>query len=76
MVDIRLVHGDDWKGLYINNKLVLEGHNITIMDLFSILSYSYKDEKIKDIHVVEYWCDTDWLEDRGSFPKNFKEVEC
>ena len=44
MVDIRLVHGDDWKGLYINNKLVLEGHNITIMDLFSILSYSYKKE--------------------------------
>jgi len=73
-MNIRLVHGDDWNGLYLNDTRVYENHNITIMDLFSTLQHKYKDEKISDINVVEYWCNPDWLEERGSFPENFNDV--
>ena len=45
-MNIRLVHGDDWNGLYLNDTRVYENHNITIMDLFSTLQHKYKDEKI------------------------------
>lgn len=74
-VDIKLVHGDDWCGLYFDDMLVYENHSIDFMCFFSLLSREYADRKIADIRVTEYQCDINWLEERGSFPQKFKEVE-
>ena len=56
---------DDWEGLYINGKLVLEGHQIRKDEMFVILGIDY----------AEVEADVSWLASRGSLPKKLSDVE-
>ena len=63
--EIGFVSCDDWEGLYIDGKLVEQGHHIRIDDIFRHLRI-----KCQEIHP-----DDDWLVERGSLPENFEDVK-
>lgn len=56
---------DDWEGLYIDGKLVQEGHVIQ------------KDELLRHFGITLDTVEVapDWLEDRGGFPEKLSDVE-
>lgn len=65
------VTGDDWSGIYIDGKLVTEGHSIPFHDLMEVLTE----------HVptgIDYWTaldvDDKWLQNEGSLPPILREV--
>jgi hypothetical protein len=62
---ITVVRGDDWAGLYLNGKLVQEGHRVRTEDIFEHL----------DIQATYITPDQQWLEDRGSLPVDLNEVK-
>jgi hypothetical protein len=49
------VRGDDWCGLYVNGKLVTEGHELEIRDFAAFTSTP----------LTEVWADLSWLEREG-----------
>ena len=63
-IKVGLVRGDDWEGLYLDGKLVEEGHHFRLTDVLARFG----------IECDEVWPDDSWLEERGSLPKNFEEV--
>ena len=63
-VKVGLVRGDDWEGLYLDGKLVEEGHHLRLTDVL----------KHFGIECEEVWPDDSWLEERGRLPENFDEV--
>jgi len=63
-MNTKIVYGDDWVGFYINNKLILEGHELRVED---VLEKLYVPVEVFD-------CDYNWLEERGYFPEDFSEV--
>jgi hypothetical protein len=62
---VGFVSCDDWQGLYINGKLVEQGHHIRIDDLLQHLGI-----ECREIHP-----DDDWLVERGSLPENLEDVK-
>jgi hypothetical protein len=62
---ITLVTAYDWEGLYIDGKLVTEGHTIHANDLFRLMG----------INGQEIHADDAWLGERGGLPKNLDEVK-
>ena len=63
---IKFVHADDWEGLYINGKLVLEDHSLLAVDVLDAIS-------LEDCEA--YDADEDWLFTRGTLPQDFKDVK-
>jgi hypothetical protein len=62
---IAFVDGDDWEGLYLNGKLVKEGHNIRTDDLLCYLGFD-----------AEYlYADDEWLAEQGRLPENLEDVK-
>ena len=57
---VTYARGDDWEGLYIDGKLVLEDHSIDVRDILEAVGF-----KIKTV-----WVDLDWLAETGSLPGN------
>ena len=60
---------DDWDGLYINGKLVFEGHSIPNTELLDAL---------KGKTLVGYerrTCDQAWLYDHGNLPDDLARVK-
>jgi hypothetical protein len=57
--------GEDWEGLYIDGKLYVEGHSISVKDLLDSLDIPYSN--------VE--CDDAWLDKKGCLPKLLKDVK-
>lgn len=56
---------NDWEGLYIDGRLVLEGHIIRKDEMLTILGINYSEVETAD----------GWLESRGTLPKNLSDVE-
>lgn len=51
---IILTNGDDWEGLYCENKLIAEGHNIPRDILIKSLSQGYDSfQKITNFKIIE-----------------------
>lgn len=69
MATFTIVNGDDWEGLFVDGKLVSEGHSLSIYDL---LHTAKTMGPITEIVYVE--ADYMWLEIHGSFPNNLSEV--
>lgn len=65
-----LVAGDDWQGLYCNDKLVLQDHRIRLEDAFCEVISSGGINQFTRIE-----CDYDWLSDLGAFPDSLSEVK-
>jgi hypothetical protein len=62
---IVLVDGDGWEGLYINGRLVTQGHHVTKQDLLEHLGI---DSDFR-------FADTEWLADRGHLPDRLRDVK-
>lgn len=72
MLDIKYVLGEDWEGIYINDWLKIEGHDVsTFQAIYIVASYmkEFNDFKIKVLTVNQ-----EWLEDQGSFPIAFENI--
>lgn len=57
--------GDDWEGVYINGKLVTEGHHVRIDELLQLLG----------IDGGQIYADDAWLAEQGSLPENLEDVK-
>lgn len=75
MLDAKYIIGEDWQGLYINNILVDECHNLPFRDGFSaICKYVNEVDSVDSIQFTTYSINQDWMEDEGSLPKNFEDI--
>lgn len=59
------VSGDDWEGLYIDGKLVLENHSLEPRQVLDKLGIKYERRD----------ADAEWLADTGNLPQDLKDVE-
>lgn len=57
------VYGEDWEGVYIDGKLLEDGHSINPRDLLSNLGYQIESFDVNQ----------QWLEDNG-LPKHLENV--
>ena len=64
-MEIRLVHADDWVGLYVDRKLKMQGHSFRDIDLL----------KACGIEAKQRWVDDEWICDLGQLPDSLSEVE-
>lgn len=60
-----IVQGDDWVGVYVEGKLITEGHSVNAYELLNQLGY-YVDSVEPDF---------DWLWDIGNLPVYLKDVK-
>lgn len=74
-----LVQADDWEGLYIDGKLVEEGHTLNegksrIRYFFKLAEqYDFNLKNMGEIYLNNH--DITWTEDTGSFPKDIMEFD-
>ena len=59
------VAADDWEGLYVDGKLVAQGHSLSLETWFRHL----------EVDVDSYGLDWDWMHRVGTLPANFEECE-
>ena len=80
-MNFKLVVGDDWQGLYYNDKLIDEGHNFSLIDGFRIFHDLNVEDKIYHditniLNFSLYEIDQDYLEDElCNFPNDFWEID-
>ena len=75
MIDVKYVLGEDWEGIYIQDKLIEEGHRIRFRDGFeAFCEYFNNVEGANAIEFSTYDIDQDWLEDEGSLPEYFESI--
>jgi hypothetical protein len=55
---------DDWEGLYIDGKIVVQDHKLSVYDVLLAL----------DIIPEDITCDHDWLLRIGYLPNDLKDV--
>lgn len=70
-IKVVFADGDDWQGLYIDGVLRIENHRLDVVDLLHVVKLYVKGPF--DVECKEVCCD--WIEDRGSFPRNISEVQ-
>jgi hypothetical protein len=68
-MNIDLVRGDDWEGIYLDGFLQLENHSLRLSDVLELLM----DQQIDGFH--QHTADEEWLEERGRLPENLSEVQ-
>ena len=62
---ITIVDGDDWKGLYIDGKLKLQGHSLYVTDVIEALTGSRPES---------FEVDFDWMYEVGQLPDELSAV--
>lgn len=70
-MELRLVSGDDWEGLYVGNELYAQGHEIQIEKVFE--AFKEYNGKLSGEWTSE-WVDQEWLEERGSLPTSYTDI--
>ena len=74
-----IIESDDWEGLFINGKLVEEGHSLnqgeSRIKYFKKISkiYNFDIENLYEFYIEED--DEDYLYKNGSFPLNINELK-
>ena len=74
-----LIQSDDWEGLFVNGKLVQEGHTLnegtSRIKYFNKLSekHNFNIKEMEEYYVTEDY--ENYLYDNGCFPKLLSEVE-
>ncbi len=58
-------NGDDWEGVYLDGKLLAQGHSVDADDILVALGYK----------VVDVLTEEGWLEDQGYLPENLEDVK-
>lgn len=70
-INLTIISGDDWEGVYKDGKLYVEGHSVQLIDVLDML----KDcGPITSINYKTEYPNMDWLNDMGSLPVNLKDV--
>ncbi len=64
MNKLLILTADDWEGLFIDGKLVTEGHSIPLYEFCEVLGIKVDFKEVDD----EYMCEM------GSFPQNLDEI--
>ncbi len=62
---LTFVGADDWEGLYINDKLVMENHSLDIFKVLNAIGIDYKF----------IFADDEWMGEQGSLPEKLKDVK-
>jgi hypothetical protein len=62
---IDLVYGDDWIGLYLDGKLVEEGHSLEPFHVLDALGIKH----------TYHAADIDWLHEEGCLPERLDDVK-
>jgi hypothetical protein len=62
--------GDDWNGLFIDGRLVMEDHRLKTKDIQAAM----KDAGVLGTEIQFKEVDMDWMYEVGSFPINMSEV--
>ena len=62
---IVFVGADDWAGMFIDGKLVAEGHSVESDTALTALGIEFEEK----------WADDEWLETLGRFPQDLKDVK-
>lgn len=70
-MNIALVSGDDWQGLYLNGELVMQNHSLRLVDVLQCLTDRCDD--ICDFKQIT--ADEEWLESWGNLPQRLDAVE-
>lgn len=65
---IDLVKADNWEGLYVNDKLVLQDHTISAIAVLRAVNH----EIVECSEVIE--AELEWMDKLGSLPKNLEDV--
>lgn len=61
--------GDTWMGVYCDDALIYQDHNISYHELFKLVQY----EKVE--YLGKYECSLDWLESVGCMPERLEDVK-
>lgn len=65
---ITIAQGEDWTGIYADEELVAEGHQIALDKAMTIaVEYDVADITVR-------WVNSEWLADEGSLPANIEDV--
>lgn len=64
-MNIAFVDGDDWQGLYLDGKLVLENHSLYSIEVLEALKIKFK--------YIE--ADGDWMMENGHLPEKLSQVK-
>lgn len=70
-MQVDLVYGDDWQGLYFDGNLVMENHILRLEQALQLLSNYHIDS----LSFFKTTADEKWLEHRGSLPAELKDVK-
>lgn len=68
---ITFVYADDWTGLYVDGRLQREGHSIEAWDALVLI----QDLELDNFGLEYFWCDLDWIHDRGNLPDELSDVK-
>lgn len=69
-IEVVIVDGGDWHGLYIDGELVEEGHSLCVSDVLRKVRDTRRP--IASVETIE--ADQTWLEDHGFLPKHLSNV--
>lgn len=74
IMKVRLVHANDWTGLYINDDIYLEDRKIEPYDVMKLLQRIAPESTLAEIDYDDVWADSDWLEEQGRYPDKYQDV--
>jgi len=73
MIDVKVVSGDNWGGLYIDDELVFETHRIGIQDITKFVD-GRPIESILEFELT--WPDGEaWINEVMGLPEDFTDSE-
>ena len=73
---IQFVHADDWEGLYIDGKLILEGHSLSAVDVLdAIWEHRTPGFGLRVTSYEAHDADEDWMFTQGTLPVDFEDVK-
>ena len=70
-VSLVRIYSDDWDGIYANDKLIVEGHEVRVTDLVEWLQ---ENGPVEIVAYSSYEADAEWLEGRGRLPHELERV--
>lgn len=71
--EVTMVRSNDWEGLYIDNKLAMQGHGLDVSSCLKLLSERIVVEATIDFE--ERWIKEEVVEELGDLPVDFELIK-